>query len=441
MTKYEPLAVPPLNKLKVGDMLMVGPLQGTLLKKDTKPQMLYVSFEGTPSNGAATVWVTYASVNALLRPIDETDQIHPMLAKTAKGDAQTQKLIADQNWWFEEKFDGERQILRYSKRLGGVLTDFAANTRVVGKHTGRLGESQANLPHLAGLPVPETGITVFDCELTHHKGFATLRSIMGSDPALAIQKQKDIGYVDAKIFDLLWFGGRDMRQLSHETRRIALQTWFAEISDCVTKQHEMPEYWLHTFLSRRAVTPVEKQGMLDSVLAAGGEGVMAKHKNGQYTDTRFGDQRSKNVLKIKPFTSDEFIIVGFEDGKGKYNQDKLGAVKLAQWVENALLPEDAKYVDGLVVNEIEDPQGRPFHLLDCGSCNIGTAEMEAGFRGAPLSFLGKVIEVKYQQRWPKTLALRHPSLLRFRPDKTGCQLGGETEGSVVNEIQMRSGWN
>jgi hypothetical protein len=68
--------------------------------------------------------------------------------------------------------------------------------------------------------------------------------------------------------------------------------------------------------------------------------------------------------------------------------------------------------------------------------------MEAAFRGDPISFLGKVIEVKYQQRWPKTLALRHPSLLRFRPDKSArVRRAGKGGVRVSADFQMRSDWN
>lgn len=50
--------------------------------------------------------------------------------------------------------------------------------------------------------------------------------------------------------------------------------------------------------------------------------------------------------------------------------------------------------------------------------------------------------MKYQQRWPKTLALRHPSLLRFRPDKTSrVRRAGKGGVRVSADLQMRSDWN
>jgi ATP-dependent DNA ligase len=416
MISLDILPVPPLNKLKKGQRLVANGAIGTLLEKDARPQMLSLRFDDRDE----TMWLPYAMVTGLVQVIDPFDQIHPMLAKTVKNQAAIQKLIDDPLWWFEEKFDGERQTLVYDPLRG----DFKAMTRVVGKGSGRLGESQDILGHFADLPVPDGGHTVFDCELTHPHGFAALRSIMGSDPQLALEKQQKIGPVEAKLFDVLWLGGRDLRGLGHVHRRIALTTWYHEVEGWAKKQHSLPEYWPYIYLSRRANTAPEKKAMLEGVLAAGGEGIMAKHAQGVYTNTTLPDQRSKHLVKIKPFTSDEFIIVGFENGKGQYNQAKLGAVKLAQWVPNADFPEEGETCDGSTIAQVNAPATLGFVLLDCGTSNIGTAAMEAAFRGDPQSFIGQVIEVKYQQRWPKTLALRHPSLLRFRPAWSGRRKGG-----------------
>ena len=427
MISFDVLPVPPLNKLKVGQRVaMAGGLVGTLLKKDARPQMLEVLVEGC-STGAA--WYPYAYLTGILQVIDPFDQIHPMLAKTVKDQAAIQKLIDNPLWWFEEKFDGERQMLAFGS---GVA--LRATTRVQGKDSGRLGDSTQTLRHFWELPVPDGGATVFDCELTHPHGFAALRSIMGSDTQLALEKQRKIGPVEAKIFDVLWLGGRDLRGLGHAERRNALTAWYHEVDGWAKKQHSTTEYWPYVHLSKIANGAPDKQAMLESVLAAGGEGVMAKHAHGVYTNTTLPDQRSKHIIKIKPFTSDEFIIVGFENGKGQYNQDKFGAVKLAQWVPDKDWPVEGEGCSAQTVGTVQtvggSPTSEPMRLLDCGTSNIGTAAMEAAFRGDPDSFIGTVIEVKYQQRWPKTLALRHPSLLRFRPDKPAWSGRRRKGGSV-----------
>lgn len=424
MTFASNATVPPYKKLKVGQLVLVQGVRARILKKDARPQMLQVNFEdiGDIERHGKGSWVTYTSVNGILAETSPTDQVHPMLAKTAVDQAAIDKLTKDDGWWFEEKYDGERQILRYAPGgVGGNPNAFEATTRVMEKHTGRLGNNSAKLEHLAGVLVPDGGITVFDCELIHPRGFTALRSIMGSDPEEARKKQADIGPVHARLFDVLWLGGRDLRHIEASKRREILDEWYHDVADWLAAGGPQSGWWHYVDRAPRYLG-AEKTTLLELILSAGGEGVMAKKFTAPYTDTSKPGQRSPGVMKIKPFTSDEFIIVGFEKGKGQYNQDKLGAVRLAQWVPNHLWPAEGVYCDGGVVSKVSFPSAGSYGLMDVGTSNIGTEEMEAAFRGDPELYIGSVMEVKYQLRWPKTLALRHPSLLRFRPDKTAADV-------------------
>lgn len=68
---------------------------------------------------------------------------------------------------------------------------------------------------------------------------------------------------------------------------------------------------------------------LDSVVAAGGEGLMLHRK-----DARFKDGRSDALLKLKPYMDSEAKVIGYTPGKGKY-EGLVGAlvVKLANGKE------------------------------------------------------------------------------------------------------------
>jgi hypothetical protein len=81
-------------------------------------------------------------------------QIHPPRA----GGKFREELLADPEWWAEEKFDGDRRICQF-------LPEAARFTgRVVSKKDGLLVEKTGNLPHLA-MARPALVGTVLDGEI------------------------------------------------------------------------------------------------------------------------------------------------------------------------------------------------------------------------------------------------------------------------------------
>lgn len=426
----------PFTKLKPGMRVVIqdprgaGTLEeveGTLLDKHNGSKTLHVLFDGEDSYGG----IPYVNYVGTPEP-HPLDQIHPMLAKdiSKRKTLSVEETRLSSQYVWEEKYDGERQILTYIPNgyaptggkeyvphiyLGGEFVMFRASTRVVGKNTGRLSTNSASIAHLARMPVPTEGPTVLDVELLHEAGFQTLRSIMGSLPERAIQLQDEKGSVYAVVFDLLWFNGRDLRDEPFSTRRRILESWYED-------SIEGTVYTDHLLLSDVAATPTEKQELLDRILARGGEGAMVKDLNGKYTDTTRSGRRSSDVLKIKPFCEDDVIIYGFEQGKGEYNQHKYGAIKFAQWVrEEDLTPEMAKNGAIDLDAEIEVPIGGFYYIVHMGTCSGITDQMEEMFRAAPENFIGKVMEVRFQQRWSDTGLMRHPNFVRLRGDKTPAE--------------------
>ena len=430
MTKY--------GDFKVGMRVALNPIGreparvGRILKKENSKQSVHVLFDDTK----ALLLVPVTDLEPIaVHPIE---QVHPMLAKNIEDFAKLDKdtLLADTSWALEQKYDGERQILTYVPRgcelykkgfscsmpgfIKGEHASFRSNTRVVGKNSGLLATNSETLEHLAHMPVPQDGPTVFDCELMHVDGFQALRSIMGSDTAKALARQNDIGQVFAMIFDVLWFNGRDLRHVAFEQRRKILESWYAKVMEFITAQGHTAYPNNTVQLSPIAWDEAGKRELLDSVLAAGGEGAMLKRGLGLYTDSGLPGRRSADILKVKPFTSDEVIITGFTQGQGKYNTAQLGAIEFAQYVPTQEVLPDMEEADRLTLPSgmLVARKGCPVKLIAMGSCGTGTREQEAQFRADPDSFTGQVMEVKFQQRWPATGRLRHPVFMRMRGDKS-----------------------
>lgn len=381
--------------LKRGMRVEVYGHLGTIVDKDNAKKVVLVRVD---ANASASPLIAEA-VDVLVLPSDPLDQIHPMLAKNAKDFAALTipHLVASHEWAFEEKYDGERQILRY-----GGHRAFQATTRVVGKNTGRLGDNTGKLQHL-GAPIG-SGVTVLDVELFHTEGFQRLRAIMGSDDAKANARQAEWGHVYAIAFDCLWFAGQDLRQAPFRERRQAL---VEALSDSPQDLHVSP----------LASTPEEKELLLSEIAARGGEGAMVKRWSGLYTDTELPGRRSPDVLKIKPFDEADVIITGFVRGEGKYNQDMFGAITIAQWVPRELVTPEMTLLKEMSPNNPVFGFVKGHTLVSMGACSGFSNEQEAEFRANPDAFINTPIEIKYQQRWPETGLFRHPNFLRLRGDK------------------------
>jgi ATP-dependent DNA ligase len=412
----------PFSKLKPGMLVFLLGEDATLVSKHAGTKTAKLLF---PSGEERTV----EAVSLWVKGRHPLDQINPMLAKDiAKQKTHSMdNVLSNPFWAMEEKYDGERQILTYIpfSLPVGVVDEFLrthedvlfrATTRVVGKNSGRLAVNTRSVQHLSHAPVCYGGATVFDVELLHEDGFQRLRSIMGSLPERALALQEEHGYVSAVVFDVLWYAGIDMRERPFAERRQTLETHF--------RTTDMEQAGLH--LSPIARTQVEKKAMMERVLSAGGEGVMAKSSAGVYTDTSLPGQRSADLLKVKPFQEDDVIIYGFEAGKGEYNQHKFGAIKFAQIVNEEDLTADMSKncIHGeeasSVFNKLLDV-GLDLSVVHMGSCSGITDEQEAAFRADPESYIGRVMEVRFQQRWPDTGLMRHPNFVRLRDDKTAAE--------------------
>ena len=83
--------------------------------------------------------------------------------------------------------------------------------------------------------------------------------------------------------------------------------------------------WVQPVPQSRVRTPEELEQRLQSVTAAGGEGLMLRRD-----DARYRAERSDDLLKFKPYQDAEAQVIGYSPGQGKYS-GMLGAL----WVRTA----------------------------------------------------------------------------------------------------------
>ena len=128
------------------------------------------------------------------------------------------------------------------------------------------------------------------------------------------------------------------------------------------------------------ITPVQLKEFCDKWMADGYEGAMYK------SDEPYRFKRSSAILKIKKWETEDTKLVGFEEGKGKY-EGLLGAIVV--------------------------------QLDDGTKVNVGTGFTD-GQREAiwdnRQKLLGKTAEIQYQNKTSKG-SLRFPVFVRFRDDK------------------------
>ena len=189
-------------------------------------------------------------------------------------------------------------------------------------------------------------------------------------------------------FDLLYFGGVDLRKAPYEDRRRYL-------AQCL-----LPSAAVR--LVHAAEDGVE---LYSAALASGFEGVIGKRKQSKYEAGR----RSSSWVKVKSTRSAEFVIGGYTKGKGA--RAPLGALLVGTW-EGRKLRYASHVGSGFDSRSLKQVQER-LEPLRRKSCPF-EAKPELN---APATWVEPevVAEVKFQG-WTGDGSLRAPVFLRLRDD-------------------------
>ena len=285
------------------------------------------------------------------------DWIEPMAATL------TAERFTDPAWTFERKLDGIRML---AFKHGWRVRLFSRN---------RLSLVDAYRPvadAVARLPI-EDGI--LDGEATGAWG-----------------RQ---GRADYHVFDVLWLNGRDVRALTLEARRALLDDIPFHLPIARVKPLDGPEPWARA-------------------CRAGWEGVIAKR-----LDSLYESRRSRHWLKMKCEASQELVIGGFTDPRGRRvglgallvgyfeGPDFLFAGKVGTGFDTALLLSLRERLDRLRVSSPPFTKG------------VGLPRAGAHWVRPEV-----VVQVAFIE-WTVHGKLRHPRLLGLRIDKAARQVTRE----------------
>ena len=121
---------------------------------------------------------------------------------------------------------------------------------------------------------------------------------------------------------------------------------------------------------------------------------MLKRLDAQYV---LGGRPANNWYKKKKSSTFDCIIMGFTQGKGKYNT-RIGAVIFGQYVNTA----------------------KGWKLKPLGQASGMTDKQRTDFSDNRNSYIGKVVTIKGMERL-KSGAIRHPQFVAIRSDKRADQ--------------------
>ena len=296
-----------------------------------------------------------------------------MNAQGVKDEAHLKQLLNDDHYVAQQKLDGCRAVaqittsgLRIFSRSAGV----ADPTKPL--------EKTSALPHLAALNFPGMEGTILDCEILA----SNMDSAQLSGTIHKNEVTNDNHLVKLYVFDILRFNGKDLTQKTLHERLGFLLTAKTRI------------YSKHIIYLPYTFSTEEKESLYKSVIAKNGEGIMLKNLNEVYL---LGGRPANNWYKAKKSAMFDCIVMGFTQGKGKYNA-RIGALIFGQYVNT--------------------PKG--WKLKPLGQASGMTDSQRTEFSNNRDSYVGKVVSIKGMERL-KSGAIRHPVFVAIRSDKNPNQ--------------------
>jgi ATP-dependent DNA ligase len=280
--------------------------------------------------------------------------ILPMNAKTLPAD-KVAKVLADPSYIAEVKIDGYRAIFENSgfhSRLGNTF-DLPQITRWLKDYD-----------------------VILDGELYIHRATS-------SDITTALGKDGDKGKLRYVVFDVLGTGGDTLLTgMPWNYRRELLERIYDDIDP------QSPIDLSKVYPDKLGLRSFDEA--MDYIESHGIEGLMLKNTQAIYEpDSR----HVNNWWKLKKHMTYDVVIMGYEEGKGKF-KGLIGSI-----------------VFGLYKGDV---------LTSCGKCSGMTDELRREISENREAFETMVFEIKAMER-TKDGAFRHPVFSRFRTDKTPWQ--------------------
>jgi ATP-dependent DNA ligase len=273
----------------------------------------------------------------------------------------------------QEKYDGWK-MLAVRERSGVML--YTRHGKDASQNFPELAEELSYLPLGTAILGEIVGL-----DSQGKQRLALVQSIAGSSPDEAEQKRQDLlndgGHIVYLVYDMLWERGEDIMSEPWEHRDSRLRE-VVEDGDTVRLVVSYP--WS------------ERKSVIQRSLAAGGEGLVIKPKDSLYVHAGAGeDEPHGDWIKYKKAYTEDVILDEYELGE----PDPRGYKKASF---DAVQVKDGKRVRvGNLSGVSHEVQQELIDMVDAGE--------------------DPVVEVKYQERHPKTGLMRHMRFVRLRPDK------------------------
>jgi bifunctional non-homologous end joining protein LigD len=301
-------------------------------------------------------------------------KLAPMLAETAEA------VFNKPDWMWEPKLDGYR-------------VQAFVDAKGVRLRSRRDLELVAVFPRVAAELRQQARGTVLDGELVAFDAEGR-PSFNVMQNRVHLKAPQDIAAADRSVavvyycFDLLYFGGVDLRRLPYSERRRLL-------TQCL----------LPSPLVQLVHAQEDGLALQEAALAAGFEGVIAKRKLSAYE----AGKRSASWLKVKPMLSGEFVIGGYTRGEG--SRAPLGSLLVGYWDRKKL--HFATHVGSGFDDAMLKRLLRLLQPLQRKTCPFaGKPELNN-----PVTWVEpqRVAELKFHS-WTADGHLREPVFLRLRDD-------------------------
>jgi bifunctional non-homologous end joining protein LigD len=301
----------------------------------------------------------------------------------------TEDRFSDPAWIYERKLDGERCL---------AFRDSPGKVRLLTRNSHDIS---GTFPEVAkALDVQCTDACALDGEIVSFDGeqtsFGRLQQRLGvAHPSGALIKQFPVFYY---VFDVLYAGDRDLRPLPELERKRVLGE--------VLKASDPVRYTEHR--------SGDGMAFWREACDAGWEGLIAKNADAPY---RGG--RTRNWLKFKCVTGQEFVIGGFTDPKG--SRQGFGALLLGYYDPDGRLSYAGKVGTGFDAKTLQALRER------LGQLERATSAFEAGKppRTAVHWVEPRLVGQISFAEWTSDGLLRQPRFQGLRDDKPA--------GEVVRE--------
>ena len=303
-------------------------------------------------------------------------EVRPMLAE------RVQRPFKAEGWLWELKYDGVRAL---AVVRGGEVS-------VIGRRGRDETTRYPELARVAGALLLRDA--VIDGEIVAfaedgRPSFERLQSRINVSRAADIRRAQGLVPVAYCAFDLLWAGGRDLRDLPLWQRKRALRAVLRDGPGVVYADH------------------VEDDGVafFDAVRAQGLEGIVGKQADSRYEPGR----RSRCWVKIKAWNTQDCVIGGYT--AGRRSRGALGALVLGVYDDGALVHvgQAGSGLDEALMRDL---------LARLGELRVGEPPFTTRPQtDQPATWVRPelVCEVRFSE-WTAAGTLRHPTFLRLRPD-------------------------